>query len=83
MRIQLRDLTREIFPTQLFDIIFPNSMIERSNMYQIMHTELEQEMPQKCHENSKNVIHHYFKKSEKKEETFQIINVLITFFHES
>ena len=29
MRIQLRDLTREIFPTQLFDIIFLNSMIER------------------------------------------------------
>ena len=29
MRIQLRDLTREIFPTQLFDIIFPIPMIER------------------------------------------------------
>ena len=30
-----------------------------------MHTELEQEMPQKCHENSKNVIHQYFKNSKK------------------
>ena len=35
-----------------------------------MHTELEQKMPQKCNENSKNVIHHYFKKSKKKETFF-------------
>ena len=46
-------------------------MIERSNMYQIMHTDLEQEMPQKFHENSKNGIHHYFKKSEKKKKHFK------------
>ena len=47
MRIQLGDLTREIFPTQLFDIIFQNSMIERIDLYQKMHMELGQEIPQK------------------------------------
>ena len=36
-----------------------------------MHTDLEQEMPQKFHENSKNGIQHYFKKSEKKKKHFK------------